>query len=81
MDILNGQKFVKVCSSYGKEVFSPADFCDLNPEYINLPGWEDSKDPSQTEVFFKYVEGFIGAKVEMYSTGVEDKDLLERNVK
>jgi adenylosuccinate synthase len=46
LDILDGEKSVKVCVSYGKEVFSPGDFYDLRPEYISMPGWEKSEYPT-----------------------------------
>jgi len=77
MDILNGHEKIKVCHSYGKEVFSPSDFMDqINPKYIELPGWNDSKDIKQTSSFISYIEKYVGVPVDFISTGVNYSDLI-----
>lgn len=76
MDILNGFETVKVCHSYGKEVFSPSDFINIKPEYINLPGWKDSKNIEQTKYFLQYIEEKLECEIDFISTGVNDEDII-----
>jgi adenylosuccinate synthase len=76
LDISDNQPSIKVCSSYGKEVYSPNDFDNITPHYIDLPGWKDSKNSEQTLPFIKYIESFVGIPVEYISTGTSTKDLL-----
>lgn len=79
MDILNGEKTIKVCNSYGKELFSPADFISVNPEYIYLSGWADSKNSTETDEFINYVSNYIQMPIEYISTGVSDQDMIKVN--
>lgn len=77
LDILNGQKYLKVCYDYGKEIHSPNDFRDVKPHYVDIPGWEDSKNLKQINTFVKRVEEYVGVPVAYVSTGVEDKDMIK----
>lgn len=80
LDILDGQKTIKVCNSYGagKNLYSPSDFLSgVNPQYIDLPGWENSKNIDQIMPFVKYVENYLKIPVEYVSTGVKDEDLIK----
>ena len=77
MDILNGCGPMKVCTSYGKEVFSPSDFIDgVVPEYTEVKGWADSKNIDQIMPFVNLVQDSIGVPVEYVSTGVNKEDLI-----
>jgi adenylosuccinate synthase len=76
MDIPEGQRSIKTCVSYGKEVFSPSDFNNVNPTYLDLPCWKDSKDANQTRSFLKYVESFTKTPIEYISTGVKPEDVI-----
>lgn len=80
LDILNGQKTIKVCTDYGKEVFSPNDFQGVKPYYSELPGWNDAKDLEQSGPFIRQVEAFTNTPVEFISVGVEDKDMIRLSV-
>lgn len=76
MDIMDGERSIKTCVSYGKEVFSPSDFNNVNPTYLDLPCWKDSKDANQTRSFLKYVESFTKTPIEYISTGVKPEDVI-----
>lgn len=77
LDIMNGQEKIKVCYDYGKCLFSPNDFKELKPHYIELPGWKNSKNLEEVAPFIKAVEDFTGLKVEYISTGVNDNDMIQ----
>jgi len=77
LDVLNSQKRVKACVSYGKELYSPNDFKDYVLEYIDLPGWDNAKDLNQLKTFLYIVEDTIGLPVEFVSTGINKEDLLK----
>lgn len=74
-DILNGQKTVKVCNSYGKEVFSPNDFRDIKPEYIDVQGWNNASNIEEILPFISVVEKYVNVPVEYVSFGVERNQL------
>jgi adenylosuccinate synthase len=76
MDIPEGERSVRACVSYGKEVYSPSDFNNVKPQYLDLPGWKDSKDSGQTKSFISYVEGFTKTPVEYISTGIKPQDII-----
>lgn len=80
LDIMNGQKNIKVCNSYGKEVFSPNDFENITPEYIELPGWDDASNQDQIMPFIDYVQTCVSVPVEYYSCGVGRDDLKKIEV-
>lgn len=79
MDISNGQDKIKVCVSYnGKDrVFSPSEFENVIPEYIEIDGWKDAKDPKQIKQFISFVEEKVGVDVAYISAGVEKEDLIQ----
>ncbi len=76
MDILINQKTVKVCYSYGKEIYSPNDFKDIVPQYTEIQGWENAKELKQIQPFLSFVEEKVGVPVEFVSTGVNKEDLI-----
>jgi len=77
MDILDGWEKIKVCHSYGKELYSSIDFCDIEPKYMTLPGWKDSKNLEQVKPFLSFVEEYVGLPVEYISCGVNKDDIIK----
>lgn len=76
MDMMNGMDKIKVCYSYGKEVFSPNDFKDIVPQYKEVQGWKDARDYKQTKSFLNLVEEVVGVPVEYISAGTNKEDLI-----
>jgi adenylosuccinate synthase len=76
MDILNGQKTVKVCVDYGKPVYSPSDFIDIKPVYKEFPGWSNCKNIEELEEFIYSVSDFVGVPIHYISTGVGHNDVI-----
>jgi adenylosuccinate synthase len=77
LDILNGQKSIKICYDYGIEIHSPNDFSKAKPFYIDVPGWEDASDVKQITPFIKMVENYVGIPVDYVSVGVNDEDIID----
>lgn len=77
LDIMNGDPTIKVCHSYGKEVYSPNDFKDVVPQYTHIQGWKDAKDPQQIKPFIDFVEKQTGITVSHISAGINSEDLME----
>ena len=84
LDVLDGLTEIKVCTGYklGDQVLDilPLDADDINacePIYESFPGWEGStfgitdwdKLPENARRYLKRVEEFIGAPIDMVSTG------------
>jgi adenylosuccinate synthase len=91
LDILDGQKEIKVCTSYecdGEvlDVF-PADAAVLErcePRYESFPGWEEStvgltsydELPENAREYLKVIEEMLGVEVSMISTGPKREELI-----
>jgi adenylosuccinate synthase len=89
-DVLNDFEEVKVCIGYSfvdqddNEEYSVYRYDNLiytkdaKPIYKKFPGWNtvDNKEP--LEEFIQYIEGEVGVKVSIISTGKERDDLYER---
>lgn len=75
-DILNGMDKVPMCVSYDKEPTSSADFFGTKPNYIDMPGWIDSKNKKQLIPFIKKIEELTGRNVSYISTGIKDTDII-----
>lgn len=75
-DILNGMDRVKVCVAYDEPPTSSHDFFEAVPQYITVPGWEDSKDHDQLAPFIKQVERATHCDVSYVSTGTDGKDIV-----
>lgn len=76
-DILNGMKQVKMCHSYDKKPMCSADFFNANPQYIDVEGWNDSKNTSEVKPFIDKVVKFTNMKVSYISTGTNVSDILK----
>ncbi len=75
-DILNGVDRVKLCMAYDKPPVSSSDFFDAVPQYITVPGWEDSKDHDQLAPFVRQVERATHCPVSYISAGTDGKDIV-----
>jgi adenylosuccinate synthase len=79
LDILNGMKKIPICHKYDKQPMSGHDFFSAKPEYIEVNGWEDPKDPNQTKEFINLVQDSTKTKVSMLSCGIEKSDIINLN--
>lgn len=76
LDIFNGYEKIKVCYDYASSVFSGNDFENVTPYYVDLPGWQNSKDVKQILPFLNHVENYTNTKIEWVSTGVNNDDMM-----
>jgi adenylosuccinate synthase len=76
LDIMNGNKFIRVCNSYNKEVNSAGDFEEIEPGYIDLLGWNDGMNKEEIKPFLKYVERYCNTPIAFTSAGVNDEDVV-----
>ena len=95
LDVLDGLKEIKVCTGYmlnGQRLdILPLDADDITacePIYETFPGWEGStfgltrwEDlPANARAYLERVQGFIGAPIDMVSTGPDrDHTILLRH--
>src|SRR5574343_1130395 len=95
LDVLDGLSEIKVCTGYmlrGERIdILPLDADDIiacEPIYESFPGWEGTtfgitewdKLPENARAYLKRVEAFIGAPIDMVSTGPDrDHTILLRH--
>lgn len=79
LDILNGMKKIPVCHKYDKQPMSGHDFFSAKPEYIEVNGWEDPRDPNQVKEFINLVQDSTKTKVSMISCGINKSDIINLN--
>ncbi|MDE1998060.1 MAG: adenylosuccinate synthase [Burkholderiales bacterium] len=95
LDVLDGLKEIKVCTGYmlrGERVdILPLDADDIvacEPIYESFPGWEGTtfgitewdKLPANARAYLERVQAFIGAPIDMVSTGPDrDHTILLRH--
>mgnify|MGYP003703984091 CR=1 FL=1 len=95
LDVLDGLSEIKVCTGYmlrGERIdILPLDADDIvacEPIYESFPGWEGStfgitewdKLPNNARAYLERVQGFIGAPIDMVSTGPDrDHTILLRH--
>jgi adenylosuccinate synthase len=82
LDILNGFEKVVVCNDYGKEIYSPNDFNDINPKYIEMPGWDyvvdkDNRIHPNVKKFLNYTSEYLQTNISHISFGVSEKDIIK----
>jgi adenylosuccinate synthase len=77
LDIYNGVEAIKVAVYYDKMIYSGSDFEGAKPSYTELPGWKDCKDPKQVAHYIRFIEEYVGVKVEYITTGVGEKDIIK----
>ncbi len=90
LDVLNGLKKIKVCTSYiinnKKSNQIPFDISKVNiePVYKTFNGWQGSlsdygtKLPKEALVYVKFLEKTLGAKIIYVGTGPEEHHCIER---
>jgi len=90
LDVLNGFKKIKVCTSYiiaGKETTEiPFDMSQLKikPRYKIFPGWEGKLSdyspilPKEAVNYIRYIEQALGVKIIYVGTGPEEHHVMER---
>ncbi|MFD2531731.1 adenylosuccinate synthase [Gracilimonas halophila] len=91
MDVMDGFKEIKVCTSYridGKEtdVFPLCldEIEKIEPVYITLPGWKNSIEgitdwndlPSTAQSYIRFVEEYLGVKFTIISTGPKRNETI-----
>ena len=84
LDVLNGLKKVKICTSYnlnGKKIeYLPANITDLKnciPEYVEFDGWNDfdkkcksfSELPNNAKKYIKFIEDKLQTPIKIISIG------------
>lgn len=84
LDVLDGVDTLRICVGYrcnGKKYEVPpidsADYIACEPEYIEMPGWQEStvgvteydKLPANAQAYVKKLEEVVGAPIAMVSTG------------
>lgn len=77
LDILAGRDTIPVCHTYGKQPMCPGDFFNAKPEYMDLLGWDDCKDRSQTHRFISEVEYAVNRPVSFVSCGTGESDIVQ----
>lgn len=92
LDVLDGQKTLKVCVGYkhGSKVYDHFPGCiaalsECEPIYEEFPGWEEdlskitNKDmlPGRAVEYLKLLEKLTGVKVELVSVGPERKQIIK----
>jgi adenylosuccinate synthase len=92
IDILSGQKEIKVCIGYkynGKSI--PYSSCGyeelfkLTPIYKILPGWSENIDgvkklkdlPKNCQEYLKFIEKFLEVKISIVSTGPQREEYIQ----
>lgn len=92
VDVLSGQKELKICDSYKINGTTLTDFPTTEklyraqPHYISLPGWEEEitwireyKDlPQNTQKYIEKIEELVGVKIKYISVGPERDQLIKR---
>lgn len=91
MDVMDGFKEIKVCTSYkidGKEtdVFPLCldEIEKIKPVYTTLPGWKNSIEgitdwnelPSTAQSYIRFVEEYLGVKFTIISTGPKRNETI-----
>ncbi len=91
IDILSGQKTIKVCTGYklnGKSIpYSSTGYQELfklTPVYKTLPGWTENIDgvrsfkelPKNCQEYLKFIEKFLGVKISIVSTGPQREEYI-----
>lgn len=77
MDIMNNYGDIKFSHKYKEAPLCGQDFQNVEPEYITLKGWSNSKDLNETQHFINAVYDNTKVPVEYLSCGVGEEDLVK----
>ena len=93
LDILSGLGSLRICSAYKKDgemvrelPFGPGDLLPYEPDYVDLPGWEEDimgvrawkNLPEQAKDYVAKVEELSGLPVRLISVGPERDQIIRR---
>ena len=90
IDVLDDLEVVKICIGYEYEYkrelfdFSSASLADVTPNYIEIPGWQESTNgltkydqlPEAARNYVKVIEEEIGVPISMISTGPDREETI-----
>lgn len=82
-DVLEGRDTVPVCCNYEtpkgsiRTPMCPADFFQATPNYMDILGWDDSKNRGEIDRFISEVEYATDVKVSHISCGTSESDILK----
>jgi adenylosuccinate synthase len=91
LDVLDGLETIKVCTGYkgvdadaSSYLMNMDSYQDLEPEYVELPGWSEStvgiksldQLPANALAYIRYIEKIIEAPVDIISTGPDREETI-----
>lgn len=91
LDVLDGLETIKVCTGYkgvdadaSSYLMNMDSYQDLEPEYVELPGWSEStvgiksldELPANALAYIRYIEKIIEAPVDIISTGPDREETI-----
>ncbi len=84
LDVLNSLDRLKICTGYRNGDFPAIDLSQAEPEYIELPGWQQTIENPRTFVdlplaaqrYLRTIEELIGVKIALVSFGREREQIL-----
>ncbi len=91
LDVLDGLETIKVCTGYkgvdadaSSYLMNMDSYQDLEPEYVELPGWSEStvgiksldELPANALAYIRYIERIIEAPVDIISTGPDREETI-----
>lgn len=84
LDVLNGLDRLKICVGYHNGDFPAIDLNQAEPEYIELPGWQQTIEnprtfadlPLAAQRYLQTIEELIGVKIALVSFGREREQIL-----
>ncbi len=91
LDVLDGLETIKVCTGYkgvdadaSSYLMNMDSYQDLEPEYVELPGWSEStvgiksldQLPANALAYIRYIERIIEAPVDIISTGPDREETI-----
>ncbi len=91
LDVLDGLETIKICTGYkgvdadaSSYLMNMDSYQDLEPEYVELPGWSEStvgiksldQLPANALSYIRYIEKIIEAPVDIISTGPDREETI-----
>ncbi|MEK7615804.1 MAG: adenylosuccinate synthetase [Patescibacteria group bacterium] len=86
LDVLDDLETIRICTKYKDYDSFPADFSEIEPIYIDVPGWQSDtskikkfeKLPKQAQAYIKRLETLIGVPIKLISVGAERNQTITR---
>jgi len=91
LDVLDGLETIKICTGYkgvdadaSSYLMNMDSYQDLEPEYVELPGWSEStvgiksldQLPANALAYIRFIEKIIEAPVDIISTGPDREETI-----